>query len=60
MAVYENKDGKVDRPVEEWECPKCGKSVPRNILREEGIQEQDKELHQWCLNEQKRKARSKK
>jgi len=59
MAVYENKDGKADKPIEEWECPKCGKTVPKNFLKEEGILEQDKELHNWCVNEQKKRCRRK-
>jgi hypothetical protein len=57
MAVYEDKDGKAEKPVEEWECPKCGKSVPRNLLKEEGLQEQDVLLHQWCLSNAKRRRR---
>jgi hypothetical protein len=60
-AVYEDKDKRC-KPVIEWECPKCGKVLPRNLLKEEGILEQDVVLHEWCLNEQRirEKRRSRK
>ena len=59
MGLYELKDGKT-KLVEEWECMKCGKIVPKNALREKPLSEQDKKLSDWCKNEQNRDRRKKK
>ena len=42
------------RPVEEWECPKCHKVVPKELLREEVPSKWEQFLHERCeeMNEQ--------
>lgn len=39
-ASYE----KIPRVVYEWECPKCHKIVPRELLKEERPSDQDEKL----------------
>ena len=58
-ARYETPNGK-GKIVEEWECMKCGKIVPKTSLREQPLSEQDKILSEWCKNEQKQRARREK
>jgi ssDNA-binding Zn-finger/Zn-ribbon topoisomerase 1 len=43
----------------EWECPKCNKSVPKNLLKEEQLSEQDLKLKEWCENNEKPRRISK-
>ena len=40
----------------EWECPRCGKVVPKKLLKEEPLREEDIELSERFgnNNEQKR------
>ena len=40
--------------VEEWECPKCKKAVPKELLKESDISPDDVFLHERALMEQKR------
>lgn len=42
MSAYENLKGYFM----EWECPKCHKVVPKELLREENIDGQDIYLNQ--------------
>ena len=47
-------------PVEEWECPKCHKAVPKSLLKEETPSDWEQFLHERCkeFDEQdKRRAR---
>jgi hypothetical protein len=53
MGRYEDDNGNY-KLVEEWECTKCGKVVEKRKLLEEPLTEQDKQLHEWCINEQRR------
>lgn len=32
----------------EWECPKCKKNVPYNLLKEEKASKDDERLSEWC------------
>jgi len=57
MAVYEDERGKTDKPVEEWECPKCGKVVPRHALQEQLLHKEEAALHEWCLRDAKRRRK---
>lgn len=52
MAKYENSP-----PIEEWECPKCHKAVPRNFLREQPPSDWEAWLHKWCINDRERRQR---
>lgn len=52
MASYTEKEGNT-RLVEEWECEKCGKTVPKHILKEEPLSKQDKYLSNWIKNEKR-------
>lgn len=55
MARYENDL----KPVWEWECMKCHKYIPRDLLKEELSNEWEMFLAEWCKNEaQKLKKRS--
>lgn len=58
-AHYEMKNGDTFL-AEEWECPKCGKTVPRNSLREDPQSEEDRGLSEWCKNEQRRQEKTRK
>jgi hypothetical protein len=44
MARYENKNGE-SYLVEEWECAKCNKFVPRNHLKEGPIPKDEAFFH---------------
>ena len=55
-ARYEDDNGKY-LIVDEWECPRCGKIVKKDRLKEEPLTEQDKRLHNWCMNEQRRRKK---
>lgn len=59
LASYELPTG-GSQLVEEWECSKCGKTVPKSSLREEPLSPQDKVLSDWCKNEAKERQRRKK
>lgn len=60
LASYTDRNGKTTL-VEEWECPKgCGKVVPKHMIRENKLSEQDKKLSDWCKNEQRKEKRRKK
>lgn len=50
MSQYEN----APQPVWEWECPKCHKAVPKNLLTEEALLPEDVALTKWCEDEHKR------
>lgn len=41
----------------EWECPKCHKIVPMEMLKEESPSDQDIALHKWCQTNQRRRNR---
>lgn len=58
MAAYDLRDGKT-KLVEEWECTKCGKAVPKSALREMPLSEEDRKLSDWCKDEQRRRKREK-
>jgi hypothetical protein len=54
-AVYTDEK----KTVEEWECPKCHKVVPRNLLKEEFSNKDENFIHERCMviNEKDRKAK---
>ena len=35
----------------EWECPHCGKTIPKNIGNEETLRSEDEWLSNWCKDE---------
>ena len=55
-ARYELRNGQY-KIVEEWECSKCGKVVPRNMIRENGFHKDEEKLKEWCENDHKAKRR---
>jgi DNA-directed RNA polymerase subunit RPC12/RpoP len=55
---YDKPNGERTKVEEEWECPKCGKFIPRRFLKEPDFEQQDSSLHKWCINEQKRERRN--
>jgi hypothetical protein len=51
---------KVPKVVYEWECPKCHKIVPRELLREERPSEEDIRLSEIVKRLQKEQELTKK
>jgi len=58
MARYEDKDGKGIN-VEEWECSKCNKVVPKEFLKEEPLSEDEQFFHEKAkeIQNDRRKAK---
>lgn len=50
LVVYENKP----RPVWEWECRKCLKTVAKHKLNETAPTGFEEFLAEWCKNDQER------
>ena len=54
LSDYEEKSSLVW----EWECPKCHKCVPRELLKEEQELEEDKILKKFTVPSNKKKKKS--
>ena len=52
------------KTIEEWECPKCHKAVPRELLKEEPIPTEESFIHDRCMRmheqDERRKRRNRK
>ena len=53
VLVYSSYD-KANKLIYEWECIKCHKVVPRELLKEEELSEEDKRLHNAVKNLQEK------
>lgn len=54
-AIYNDN---IKTLQEEWECSRCGKVVPKRKLPEPKWTQQDIELHEWCIKNDKSRGTS--